>query len=73
MHMPRSDLQKHQKNENTMKPEQEIIPEQQEELEEGEKIEQDFTRMEALYRSRCIQAPVGMNVQVREIEKDGQE
>ncbi len=56
-----------------MKPEQEIIPEQQEELEEGEKIEQDFTRMEALYRSRCIQAPVGMNVQVREIEKDGQE
>lgn len=40
------------------------------ELEDDEKIEQGFTQMELLYRSRCVQAPLGTNVIVREIEKD---
>ncbi|MFT5697163.1 MAG: hypothetical protein ACI8ZB_000011 [Desulforhopalus sp.] len=40
------------------------------ELEDDEKIELGFTQMEMLYRSRCIQSPLGTNVVVREIEKD---
>lgn len=38
--------------------------------EEDEKIEEGFSQMEMLYRSRCIQAPLGTNVVVREIEDD---
>lgn len=38
------------------------------EAEDDEKIEQGFSQMEMLYRSRCIQAPLGSNVVVREIE-----
>lgn len=45
--------------------------EEDEELDEGEKIEQGFTQMEVLYRSRCVQAPNGIsNVVVKEIKKD---
>ncbi len=40
------------------------------ELDEGEAIERGFEQMELLYRSRCVQAPTGSNVTVREIEKD---
>lgn len=40
------------------------------ELEDDEKIELGFTQMELLYRSRCVQPPLGTNVVVREIEKD---
>ncbi len=40
------------------------------EIEDDEKIELGFTQMELLYRSRCVQAPLGSNVVVREIEKD---
>ena len=39
-------------------------------IEDDEKIEFGFTQMELLYRSRCVQAPLGSNVVVREIEKD---
>lgn len=39
-------------------------------FEDDEKIELGFTQMELLYRSRCVQAPMGSNVVVREIEKD---
>ena len=38
--------------------------------EEGEIIEQGFQQMAVLYKSRCIQAPVGSHVTVREIEKE---
>lgn len=43
---------------------------------EGEKIEQGFSQMEMLYKSRCVQPPGGnsnnnwSNVTVREIVKD---
>ena len=37
---------------------------------EEDKIEEGLSQMEMLYRSRCIQAPLGSNVVVREIEKD---
>jgi hypothetical protein len=40
------------------------------EREDDEKIELGFTQMELLYRSRCVQPPLGTNVVVREIEKD---
>lgn len=40
------------------------------ELENEQKIEEGFTQMEMLYRSRCVQPPLGGNVVVREIEKD---
>lgn len=35
-----------------------------------QKIEEGFTQMEMIYRSRCVQAPLGSNVIVREVEKD---
>lgn len=38
--------------------------------EDDQKIEEGFTQMEMLYRSRCVQPPLGKNVTVREIEKD---
>lgn len=41
----------------------------EEELSEEEKIEQGFSQMETLYKSRCVQAPTGKNVTVTEIEK----
>jgi hypothetical protein len=44
-------------------------PDDQEQSEE-DKIEQGFSQMEMLYRSRCIQPPQGSNVTVREIEKE---
>jgi hypothetical protein len=44
-------------------------PDDQEQKDE-EKIEQGFSQMEMLYRSRCIQPPMGSNVTVREIEKE---
>jgi len=40
------------------------------EREDEKKIELGFTQMELLYRSRCVQPPLGTNVVVREIEKD---
>ena len=40
------------------------------EPQDDEKIEQGFTQMEMLYRSRCIQAPLGSNVVVRDVEED---
>lgn len=40
-------------------------------IEDGEAIEKGFEQMEAIYRSRCIQPPLGKNVTVREIDKDG--
>lgn len=40
------------------------------EIEDEQKIEEGFTQMEMLYRSRCVQSPLGGNVVVREIEKD---
>ena len=40
------------------------------EQDDDEKIDLGFTQMELLYRSRCVQPPLGTNVVVREIEKD---
>ena len=40
------------------------------ELDDDEKIDLGFTQMDLLYRSRCVQPPLGTNVVVREIEKD---
>jgi hypothetical protein len=40
------------------------------ERDDDEKIDLGFTQMELLYRSRCVQPPLGTNVVVREIEKD---
>ena len=38
--------------------------------EEGESIEKGFEQMEMLYKSRCVQVPIGSNVTVREIKKE---
>lgn len=38
--------------------------------EDGEAIDKAFEQMEVLYRSRCVQAPLGRNVTVREIKKE---
>jgi hypothetical protein len=37
------------------------------ELPDDEAIEQAFTQMEVIYKSRCVQPPLGKNVIVREI------
>lgn len=36
---------------------------------ELEKLDADLLEVEILYKSRCVQAPKGTNVVVREIEK----
>lgn len=36
---------------------------------ESDKLDADLLAVELLYRSRCVQAPKGSNVVVREIEK----
>lgn len=52
-----------------MSPDDDFRPDDKE-AEDEEKIEEGFSQMEMLYRSRCIQAPLGSNVVVREIEED---
>lgn len=39
-------------------------------LEEGEAIEKALQQMEVLYKSRCVQAPLGANITIREIKKE---
>jgi len=39
-------------------------------LEDGETIEQALQQMQILYKSRCVQAPHGSNVTIREIKKE---
>ncbi len=39
-------------------------------LEDGEAIEQAFRQMAVLYKSRCVQAPLGSNITIREIKKE---
>lgn len=39
-------------------------------LEEGDAIEKAFRQMEVLYKSRCVQAPLGANITIREIKKE---
>jgi hypothetical protein len=43
---------------------------EQDDQEDGAAIEQAFQQMEVLYKSRCVQAPVGTNVTIREIKKE---
>lgn len=53
-----------------MKTEQENIDgDRPKDLQDGEAIEKAFEQMEMIYKSRCVQAPQGRNVTVREIEK----
>lgn len=37
---------------------------------DDEAIDTAFLQMEVLYKSRCVQPPLGTNVTVREIKKD---
>jgi hypothetical protein len=52
------------------KPKENIDRSEDAEVEEGEIIEQGFQQMTVLYKSRCIQAPIGSHVTVREIKKE---
>jgi len=47
-----------------------INDEQDDNFEEGEKIDRAFIQMGLLYKSRCIEPPQGSNVTIREIKKD---
>ena len=38
--------------------------------EDGEAIDDAFLQLEVLYRTRCVQSPLGKNVIVREIKKE---
>lgn len=42
----------------------------QHDIEEGEAIEKALQQMEVLYKSRCVQAPLGSNITIREINKE---
>lgn len=44
--------------------------EQEAKLTDGTAIEKGLEQMEMIYRSRCVQAPTGKNVTVREIVKE---
>lgn len=57
--------------ENTQKPE-DTTELNQDELsrEESEKLDADLHGIDMLYRSRCVQAPAGTNVKIREIEPE---
>ncbi len=39
-------------------------------LENNEAIESALQQMEVLYRSRCVQPPLGSNITIREIKKE---
>ncbi|MFH0783982.1 MAG: hypothetical protein V2B20_18780 [Pseudomonadota bacterium] len=39
-------------------------------LEDGEAIEQAFKQMAVLYKSRCVQTPLGSNITIKEIKKE---
>jgi len=41
-----------------------------EQLDENEAIDRAFLQMEILYRSRCVQAPLGKNVVIRDLDQD---
>jgi hypothetical protein len=43
---------------------------QEEKLDDGDTIDSAFLQMEMLYRSRCVQPPLGSNVTIKEIKKD---
>jgi hypothetical protein len=43
---------------------------EQHDLEDGDAIEKAFQQMEVLYKSRCVQAPLGANITIREIKKE---
>ncbi len=51
-------------------PQEKEIEIQDKNEDEGEAIDRAFVQMELLYRSRCVQAPGGSNVTIREINKD---
>ncbi len=51
-------------------PQEKDIKEQDKNCDEGEAIDRAFVQMELLYRSRCVQAPGGTNVTIREIKKE---
>lgn len=38
-------------------------------LQEDEAIDRAFVQMEVIYKSRCVQPPLGKNVTVRELER----
>lgn len=38
-------------------------------LQDDEAIDKAFVQMEVIYKSRCVQPPLGKNVTVREIEE----
>jgi len=40
------------------------------EKEEDEAIDRAFRQMEVIYKSRCVQPPLGSNVTIREVKKD---
>ncbi len=42
-------------------------------LEDEEAIEKAMQQMEVLYKSRCVQAPLGANVTIREIKETKKE
>ncbi len=37
---------------------------------EAEAIDRAFLQMELIYKSRCVQPPLGSNVTIREVKKD---
>ncbi len=43
---------------------------EQRDPEESDAIEKALQQMEVLYKSRCIQAPFGTNITIREIKKE---
>lgn len=51
-------------------PQEKIEPTEPENLHDDTSIEDAFQQMEILFKSRCVQAPLGSNITIREIEKE---
>lgn len=56
------------KNQMTNKKEQ--IDEEPISQEESDKLDADLLGIDMLYRSRCVQAPAGSNVKIREVDPE---
>lgn len=53
--------------------EENTMDDQQNTVDEAEAIDNALLQMEILYKCRCVQPPLGTNVTIREIQKDGEE
>lgn len=58
-------MEKQPKSENTLDQDKDTLSQ-----EDSDKLDADLHGIDMLYRSRCVQAPAGSNVKIREIDPE---